>query len=129
LVPPGNIVPIFDDLASVGVSASIEYAVVVLGVQDVIVCGHSACGARLIHPQQLSLIPATARWLKYAQPAVEALDKRFDKLGATERSNQLNRLNAIEQMSHLHSHPAVERRIKSGKMGIHGCTTRSYGKN
>jgi len=42
---PGNVVPIYDDLASVGVSASIEYAVVVLGVQDVIVCGRSACGA------------------------------------------------------------------------------------
>ena len=42
---PGNIVPIYSDEAAVGVSASIEYSVVVLGVRDIIVCGHSACGA------------------------------------------------------------------------------------
>jgi carbonic anhydrase len=60
---PGNIVPVYDETVSVGVSASIEYAVAVLGVQDVIVCGHSACGAMkgLLHPEILDKIPATAR--------------------------------------------------------------------
>src|SRR3954468_7323268 len=57
---PGNIVPIYDENVNVGVSASIEYAVAVLGVQDVIVCGHSACGAMkgLLHPEELKKTPA-----------------------------------------------------------------------
>src|SRR5204862_5900412 len=72
---PGNIVPVYDDAASVGVSASIEYAVAVLGVDEIIVCGHSACGAMsaLLHPGHLGAIPATARWLRYADPALRKL--------------------------------------------------------
>src|SRR3954471_20330217 len=64
---PGNIVPVYDDEVSVGVSASIEYAVAVLGVKNIIVCGHSACGAMkaLLDPEKLTCLPATARWLKY----------------------------------------------------------------
>src|SRR5512140_3266953 len=58
---PGNIVPTYDDSASVGVSASIEYALSELKVRDVIVCGHSACGAMkaLLHPEELAHLPAT----------------------------------------------------------------------
>src|SRR5690348_10417130 len=68
---PGNIVPVYSDDAAVGVSASIEYSVVVLGVKDIVVCGHSACGAMkgLLDPVELLHIPATARWLQYADPA------------------------------------------------------------
>src|SRR5215813_9409341 len=66
---PGNIVPIYDDAVRVGVSASIEYAIVALGIADVIVCGHSACGAMkgLLDPEHLDQTPATARWLEYAR--------------------------------------------------------------
>jgi carbonic anhydrase len=60
---PGNIVPTYDERVSVGVSASIEYAIAVLGVQDVIVCGHSACGAMksLLNPKTLENVPTTSR--------------------------------------------------------------------
>src|SRR5689334_8852641 len=52
---PGNIVPIYDGKVGVGVSASIEYAVAVLGVENIIVCGHSSCGAMkaLLEPNRL----------------------------------------------------------------------------
>src|SRR5262245_22321876 len=81
---PGNIVPRYDDSASVGVSASIEYAVSVLGVRDVIICGHSTCGAMkaLLHPETMEAIPATARWLTFATPAIEKL--RQDHSGVAE---------------------------------------------
>ncbi|HYS10826.1 MAG TPA: carbonic anhydrase [Myxococcales bacterium] len=114
---PGNIVPEYDDAVSVGVSASIEYAIAVLGVEEVIVCGHSACGAMkgLLHPEHLEHIPATARWLKYAEPALE-------KVGADHRGRleRLTKLNVIEQMRHLHSHPSVQDRLRAGRLGIHG---------
>ena len=119
---PGNIVPIYEDTASVGVSASIEYAVAVLGVTDVIVCGHSACGAMkaLLHPEALQKIPATARWLKYAQPALEELERKYRGADDSDRLERLTRLNVLEQMSHLRTHPTVEERFKRGSLGIHG---------
>jgi carbonic anhydrase len=119
---PGNIVPVYDNTVSVGVSASIEYAVAILGVPDLIVCGHSACGAMkgLLHPELLDEIPATARWLKYAQPAVELLQKDYPGMGDADRLKILTQLNVVEQMAHLHTHPAVEARFKAGTLGIHG---------
>ena len=119
---PGNIVPIYDDNASVGVSSSIEYAASVLSVKTFIICGHSSCGAMkaLLHPQELEDLPATARWLRYAQPAVELLD--CDHSGAHERDRvtRLSELNVLKQMEHLHSHPAVARRVQRGDLAIQG---------
>ncbi len=119
---PGNIVPIYDEIASVGVSASIEYAITVLGVQDVIICGHSACGAMkgLLHPEELRKIPATARWLKYAKPAIEMLERDYHELHGAPRLKKLSQLNVVEQMAHLHTHPAVAERLPAGKVRIHG---------
>ena len=119
---PGNIVPVYDETASVGVSASIEYSIAVLGVRDVVICGHSACGAMkaLLHPEHLNEFPATARWLKYAWPAVEILERQHSALGEAERLKKLCQLSVIEQMSHLHTHPVVEERFKQGNLGIHG---------
>ena len=119
---PGNIVPLYDDAASVGVSASIEYAVTVLGVQDVIICGHSACGAMkgLMDPEELKHIPATARWLKYARPALERLEREYGELQGQERLKKLIQLNVIEQAMHLHSHPSIEKRYLAGRIRVHG---------
>jgi carbonic anhydrase len=119
---PGNIVPVYDASTRVGVAASIEYAVTVLGVHDIIICGHSACGAMkgLLHPESLEAIPATARWLEYAAPAVEALQRDLAGLDDDGRLERLARLNVVEQMAHLHSHPAVEARFRTGRLGIHG---------
>lgn len=119
---PGNIVPIYDDTASVGVSASIEYAVAVLGVANVIVCGHSACGAMhaLLDPRGLDDLPATARWLRYAQPAVEMLERNHSNVSEPDRLTLLTKLNVIEQMTHLRSHPAVKERIEKQILEVHG---------
>jgi carbonic anhydrase len=119
---PGNIVPIYDESTRVGTSASIEYAVAVLGVSDIIVCGHSACGAMkgVLHPETLGDVPATARWLIYAARALEEFDRTHRGLDDAERLPALTRLNVLQQLSHLHTHPAVEARIERGTLGIHG---------
>jgi carbonic anhydrase len=117
---PGNIVPIYDIDVGVGVSASIEYAVEVFGVKNIIVCGHSACGAMraLLHPEHLQLLPATARWLKFAQPALKEF--RRENTNKAENLNRLTQINVQEQLKHLHTHPAVEQRFKTGSLGLHG---------
>jgi carbonic anhydrase len=119
---PGNIVPIYSQAAAVGVSASIEYSIAVLGVKDVVVCGHSACGAMkgLLHPEKLATIPATARWLRYAAPALKLLHKDFADLNGQKQLKRLSQLNVVEQLTHLHTHPAVEERVKRGRLRLHG---------
>jgi carbonic anhydrase len=119
---PGNIVPMYDDAASVGVSASIEYAVATLEVANVIVCGHSTCGAMeaLLKPNKLDRLPATSRWLKYAQPAVDQLNRKYPLTVDSARLTILTKLNVLEQMTHLRSHPAVEERLQRGTLGIFG---------
>ena len=66
----GNIAPAYGEVNG-GVSATIEYAVLVLEVKDIIICGHSDCGAMkgLLHPEQLAAMPNVAAWLKHAESA------------------------------------------------------------
>lgn len=89
---PGNLVPVYDENARVGVSASIEYAVVSLEVRNVVICGHSHCGGMmaLLHPEKLETLPAGARWLTYgtAEPP-DGPDE--DRMRAVTRRNVLQR--------------------------------------
>src|ERR1700730_1902111 len=70
----GNIVPRYPESIG-GVSATIEYAVGVLGVPDVIVCGHTDCGVMkgVLSPDALEPLTSVSAWLNYAQPAREAV--------------------------------------------------------
>jgi carbonic anhydrase len=114
----GNIVPPFPDAIG-GVSATIEYAVGVLGVPDVIVCGHTDCGVMkgVINPEALEPLPSVSAWLNYAQPARKAaasLEGNADFLPAvTER-------NVVQQLANLRTHPSVAERWKQGDLQLHG---------
>ena len=73
----GNIVPSFGPEPG-GVSATIEYAVVALGVTDIVICGHSNCGAMkaIASCQCLDPMPAVAHWLHYADAAKAVVEKK-----------------------------------------------------
>src|SRR6187431_1260021 len=66
----GNIVPPFSQ-ANGGVSSAVEYAVMALKVRDIVVCGHSDCGAMkaFLHPEKLAEMPNVATWLRHAHAA------------------------------------------------------------
>src|SRR5262245_46765637 len=66
----GNIIPPYGEMQG-GVSASIEYAVVALGVKHVIVCGHTDCGAMkgVLHPEKVAAMPMVAAWLRHGDTA------------------------------------------------------------
>jgi carbonic anhydrase len=118
---PGNIVPVYEEIA-VGVSASIEYAITVLGTRHVIVCGHSDCGAvhGLLHPAKLNDMPATSRWLRHGAEAARRL--RCDG-GSTDEASLLYRLtrqNVVVQMENLRTHPSVQMALAKGTLHIHG---------
>src|SRR5579859_3207228 len=73
----GNIVPPYGPEPG-GVSASVEYAVCVLGVSDIVICGHSDCGAMtaIAHHACLDHMPAVASWLRHADAARNAVETR-----------------------------------------------------
>jgi len=119
---PGNVVPVYAE-AGVGESASIEYAVAVLKVPHIIVCGHSDCGAisGMLHPEKVADVPAVARWLRYGASArARTLAALPDDADDAARMEMLTRLNVVAQMTHLATHPSVRAALDRGALSIHG---------
>ena len=114
----GNIVPPYPDAIG-GVSATIEYAVGVLGVPDVIVCGHTDCGVMkgVLNPEALEPLTSVAAWLNYAQPAREAVEKQGP---AANFLMALTERNVVQQLANLRTHPAVSGRLEQGDLRLHG---------
>ena len=118
----GNIVPPYNDRFGGGEEATIEYAVVALGIKDIIVCGHSNCGAMagLLKPESLEGMPSVGRWLKYAQDTVQILNEYYGELDEKSRLNALVQENVLMQLEHLKSLPFIARRIWKRELSIHG---------
>lgn len=111
----GNIVPPYPDAIG-GVSATVEYAVGVLRVPEVIVCGHTDCGVMkgALNPEALAAWPNVAAWLRYARVEQrEASPSAEQVLALTEK-------NVVEQLKNLQSHPAVAARMAEGDLALHG---------
>jgi carbonic anhydrase len=117
----GNVVPPYPDAIG-GVSATIEYAVGVLGVPDVIVCGHTDCGVMkgVVNPQALEALTSVTAWLNYAQPARKAVAERASSLSDREFLLAVTERNVIEQLSNLGTHPSVAARLEQGDLRLHG---------
>ncbi|MGW2276332.1 carbonic anhydrase [Streptomyces yangpuensis] len=112
----GNLVPAHAPEPD-GVTASIEYAVSVLGVTAIVVCGHSGCGAMtaLAEGADLGSTGSVARWLRHADASVA----RTAETGPG-RLPALIRENVRVQLAHLATHPAVARALAAGTLALHG---------
>jgi len=117
----GNIVPPFATQNG-GVSSTVEYAVVALGVRDIIVCGHSDCGAMkaLSKPESLSSMPNVAAWLRHGTAAQHVVDTCYPHLHDGDRVHAISLENVVAQLAHLRTHPAVSAAIVRGEMALHG---------
>ncbi|MBT2382160.1 carbonic anhydrase [Streptomyces sp. ISL-11] len=113
----GNLVPAHTPGPD-GVAASIEYAVAVLGVRDIVVCGHSACGAMtaLAEHHDLSAVPAIADWLRHA----DASRARAAGVTGARQVDALVRENVLAQLANLATHPSVARALATGSVALHG---------
>ncbi|MEV5237860.1 carbonic anhydrase [Streptomyces cinnamoneus] len=114
----GNLVPAYTPGAN-GVTASIEYAVAVLGVTDIVVCGHSACGAMtaLAEGHDLSGAPVVADWLRHADAA---LARTAGTEAGPRKVGALVRQNVHAQLTNLTTHPSVARALAEKKVTLHG---------
>jgi carbonic anhydrase len=118
----GNIVPPFST-ANGGVSSAIEYAVVALGVRDIIVCGHSDCGAMkgLCHPETLTPMPNVAAWLKHSHAAYSIVCEAYPAdLSGHDRVRAVAMENIIVQLDHLRTHPSVAAKLATNEIALHG---------
>ncbi|QBR03724.1 carbonic anhydrase [Paraburkholderia pallida] len=116
----GNIVPSFGPEPG-GVSASVEYAVGALHVTDVVVCGHSDCGAMtaIAACHCLDHMPAVASWLRYADSA-KAVNESREHSSDRERITSMVRENVIAQLRNLVTHPCVALALAQGRLALHG---------
>ncbi|ROV65998.1 carbonic anhydrase [Streptomyces globisporus] len=110
----GNLVPAYSP-ESDGIAASIEYAVAALGVDDIVVCGHSACGAMtaLAERHDLSGAPAVASWLRHADASVARTSADGDV-------SALVRQNVLAQLANLVTHPSVANALAQRMVALHG---------
>ncbi|WP_176695989.1 carbonic anhydrase [Phenylobacterium immobile] len=117
----GNIVPPFSQ-ANGGVSSAVEYAVVALGVRDIIVCGHSDCGAMkaFSNPEALEKMPNVAAWLRHAHAAHSVVCSAYHDLDGREATHALSLENVVVQINHLRTHPSVASAIARGDLTLHG---------
>ena len=117
----GNIVPPFSQ-ANGGVSSTVEYAVMVLGVRDIVVCGHSDCGAMkaFLTPEKLEDMPNVAAWLRHSHAANSVVCSAYPHLEGTERVRALALENVIAQINHLRTHPSVAAALAKGELTLHG---------
>ena len=117
----GNIVPPYANMNG-GVSSTVEYAVAALGVTDIIVCGHSDCGAMkaLANPELVETMPNVAAWLRHGAAAAHVVDRCCPDIGGAERVRALSLENVIAQLNHLRTHPSVAAAIAQGEIALHG---------
>ena len=116
----GNIVPPHG--AGGGEAATIEFAVAGLGVKDIIVCGHSHCGAMdgLLNPDKLAGLPALSAWLGHAESTRRIVRDNYSHLEGPPLLTATVEENVLVQLEHLRTLPAVASRLVKGDLHLHG---------
>ena len=117
----GNIVPLVGGVAC-GEVATIEYAVAALGVKDIIVCGHTHCGAMdgLLHPEKLAGLPSVASWLEHAATTRRIVEDHYAHLPDDRKLVAAVEENVLVQLEHVRTIPAVASRLRRGDLHLHG---------
>ncbi|MFC4498278.1 MULTISPECIES: carbonic anhydrase [Streptomyces] len=112
----GNIVPPYGSDRPTGEAATIEYAVEVLGVSDIVVCGHSHCGAvgALVRGDDLDAVPAVRDWLAHAADEPGAADPSDPTVALAVQNH------VLAQLLRLRSYPCVEKRLADGRLRVRG---------
>lgn len=125
----GNLVPPPDsETGDHSVGAAIEYAVDVLGVESITICGHSGCGAMNALLGERPEGPETAlwRWLRHGLPSLDRMasrDRPWARVSGRMPADALEQLcltNVVQQLDHLRAHASVARRLEEGRLQLHG---------
>ncbi|MBK3632058.1 transporter [Streptomyces sp. MBT97] len=125
----GNLVPApGEESGDDSVAAALEYAVEVLHVRSITVCGHSGCGAMqaLLDSEPGGARTPLQRWLRHGVPSLERMadddraPARLAGRAAADAVEQLCLTNVVQQLEHLRAHESVARALRSGALELHG---------
>lgn len=116
----GNIIPVYAPGSSE--AGTIEYALTALDIKDVVICGHSHCGAMtgLLHPEKLEDMPAVKAWLTHASGTLTRMRSRFSHLSDDALLPKTIEENVLIQIENLKTHPCVRAKLERGELKIHG---------
>jgi carbonic anhydrase len=109
----GNLVPPYGGVSAASTMAAVEYATTVLSVRDIVVCGHSGCGAMKALVEGNIALPDVGAWLRNAS----GLDGRLVPAMSV---NAAAELNVLQQLEHLKAYPAVAERLEKGAVRLFG---------
>jgi carbonic anhydrase len=117
----GNIVPPYG-AANGGEGATIEFAIAALGIKDLVVCGHSHCGAMkgLLEPDSLRDLPLMNNWLKHAEATRWIMKEKYPHLSGNALLTATVEENVLVQLENLRTHPAVAAHLSRGTLKLHG---------
>lgn len=118
----GNFVPPYGSESS-GEAATIEYAVKALRVSQIVVCGHSHCGAvtAVLRPELVRELPAVEKWLVHAdKPRLEIAQRKLAEGGGDELTTAIQ-ANVLVQLEHLRSYPFIAEAESAGTLELYGC--------
>ncbi|MEL6138409.1 MAG: carbonic anhydrase [Cyanobacteria bacterium J06626_23] len=118
----GNIVPPYGSTNG-GEGATIEYALKSLSVSNIIVCGHSSCGAMKGLLQIGSLeekMPLVYNWLKHTEATRQLVEDHYPHLEKPEKLEMLVAENVLTQLENLRTYPAVRSQLHRGALTLHG---------
>ena len=119
----GNIVPSYGEMLG-GVSAVIEYAVTALKVRNIVICGHSDCGAMKglmnVDDPTLAKMPTVRSWLRNAEAARTVVEATHGDLEGDAKVQALVEQNVVTQLQHLETHPSVAAALATDEIMLHG---------
>jgi carbonic anhydrase len=122
----GNLIPPHNDSGGPArdnsEGAAIEFALQALPISDIIVCGHSECGAMdaLARGRERIESPNLKGWLRHGEASLRRLDSGSVVGARLPRHNRLSQLNVLQQLEHLETYPAVRERARAGRLRLHG---------
>ena len=116
----GNVVPNMD--LPGGTAAAIQYAVEVLNVENVIVCGHTQCGAlkAILDPDSVAHLEYVRRWVNGTISVKEVIEEKYADLTGEEKLTAAIQENVLAQLEHLREYPFVRNRMDAGKLHVNG---------
>lgn len=118
----GNFIPPCDakghSISDESEGAAIEFAVSNLGVPDIVVCGHSECGAMqaLVNGRKNVQYPNLQAWLRHG----ESILKNITGQEGLAKHNELSQKSVLQQLENLKTYPAVKKKLAEGKIRLHG---------
>lgn len=117
----GNMIPPYGELNG-GVSATIDYAVAVLNVRHIVVCGHSNCGAMkgVLHPETVAHLPTVRSWLGLGEVARQVVLDNYAGLPPDQLLQTMAEQNVVAQLSNLRTFPSIASRLRRKAIELHG---------